>query len=134
MIAPVGLPADERRVPLDLTEPSSSAVGYIHSEFNARVAYAVTQCGIIESKLVEFKRANKLLRASYTLRHSADKKYELDAEMTSDPEIREVEDRIAELESELKLTTAVMESYIKIVEAASREISRRENERTSRGD
>lgn len=135
VLLPVDLPKDEREIPLDLTTGVSSVeVGRIHSEFNARVAHAVTEAGKIESRLIELKRTAKLLRARFTLRHAADKKYELDAAMTRDKDIRKVEDEIAERESMLKMMDAVIVAYTKIVEGASREISRRENERTSRGD
>lgn len=63
-----------------------------------------------------------------------DKKYQLDAEGTLNPEIREHEDRLAEQETYAAILDGVIGGYEKIVEGASREMSRRSNERTSRGD
>jgi hypothetical protein len=134
MIVPVEIPADERTVPLDLTSPGSQEIGRIHSEFNMRAAYAITNAGLIESRLVELRRVSKLLRANFLIRHhDSDKKYERDAEAMTDSKIVNVEDEIAELEAKQKLVDAIIQSYVKIVEASSREISRRENERTRGG-
>ncbi len=109
-------------------------MGSIHSEFNARIAYAITNAGLIESHIIELRRASKLERAKFTLRHPGPKKYEIDAEALLDEKIKEIEDKLASEESRLKILDAIIQGYTKIVEGASREISRRENERTSRGD
>jgi hypothetical protein len=117
-------------VPLDLTGTSSAAVGHIHNEFSVRLGYAITNASIFEGHLIELRRASKLLRANYTLHHqgSGDKKYELDAAMMTDKDIKEVEDEIALEEMKLTILNGVIGGYMKIVEGASREISRRENE------
>lgn len=134
LIVPVGLPADERSVHLDLTEEGSTYVGYIHSEFNARLAYVLTNIGAIESHLVELRREAKILRARYSVSHLDEKKTDRDAAATLDPEIKEVEDKMAEEDAKLKMLQGVADGYVKIIEGASREITRRENERASQGD
>lgn len=100
------------------------------------MAYALTNASIIEAHLIELRRAAKLERANFVIRHrdEGDKKYELDAEAMHDKKIKELEDEIAVEEAKLKLLDGVVAGYAKIVEGASREITRRENERTSRGD
>lgn len=110
------------------------SVGSIHSEFTARLAYVLTNLGLVESHIVELRRASKLERARFLLRHRGPKKYEIDAEALLDPSIMEIEDKLAEEEARMKILEAVAAGYQKIQEGASREISRRENERTSRGD
>lgn len=134
MIVPVELDPDERSVPLDLTEPSSVEVGHVHSEFNARLAYALTNAGMLESHLIELRRSVKLLKADFAVRHIDEKKTDRDAAATLHKPIREIEDEIASEEANMKILEGVIGGYVKIVEGASREISRRENERTSRGD
>jgi len=134
LIVPTDLPADERRIPLDLTGTSSQAVGYIHNEFSVRLGYALTNAAIFEGHLIELRRASKLLRANYMLHNQGDaKKYELDAAMMLSPDIKEIEDEIALEEAKLKILDGVIGGYTKIVEGASREISRRENENKRSG-
>jgi hypothetical protein len=78
----------------------------------------------------------KLLKAVYleANKDDKDKKYELDAAATLDPDIRKIEDRVMEEEVRSKLLDGVIGGYQKIVEGCSREMSRRIGEKTSSGD
>jgi len=134
LIVPADVPADERQIPLDLTGVSSSSVGAIHSEFTARMAFVLFERGQIGSHIMETKRQIKLARATYLTDSDASKKYELDAEATLDPHIKKLEDRLLEHEALATVLDGVLGGYEKIVEGASREMSRRSSERTSRGD
>jgi hypothetical protein len=134
LIVPTDLPADERNVALDLTEPSSQEVGKLHSEFTARLAFVISVISQFQSRLIELRRAAKIERARYAVKHLDEKKMDRDAAATLDPTIKELEDKIAEEEASLKILEGISDSYSKIAEGASREISRRDQERTSRGD
>lgn len=127
------MPNDERRIPLDLTSQSSRVVGEIHSEFTARLGYVLFCIAAIEGHLIELKRSATLLRSHYRISNPG-KKFEVDAEMHHDEGIKEVEDEIATYEAEKVLLEGVASAYTKVVEGASREMTRRSVERTSRGD
>jgi hypothetical protein len=133
---PSGVPADEREIPLDLTGTSSATVGAIHSEFTARLSYALFQRAQTAGHVIQLRREIKLRRAMWieASKGEKDKKYELDAEATLVTDIREHEDRLTEQEVYAALLDGVIGGYEKIIEGSSREMSRRSNERTSRGD
>jgi hypothetical protein len=83
---------------------------------------------------MELKRGIKLARATYLGEGEKARKYELDAEATLDPEIRKLEDRLLAQETMAVMLDGVIGGYEKIVEGASREMSRRIGERTSSAD
>jgi hypothetical protein len=134
LIVPSGVPADEREIPLDLTGESSARVGAIHSEFTARLAYVLFLRGQTASHVMELKREIKLARATFLTEAEKSKKYEVDAEAALDPQIRKLEDRLLAQETLAVVLDGVIGGYEKIIEGSSREMSRRSNERTSRGD
>jgi hypothetical protein len=114
---------------------SSQGVGAVHSEFTVRLSYVIFQRAQTASHVMELKREIKLAKAIFYQEHEdADKKYELDAAATLDPEIQKLEDRLLVQESFAAVLDGVIGGYEKIVEGASREMSRRSSERTSRGD
>jgi hypothetical protein len=132
---PDGAPADERRIPLDLTGLSSQGIGAIHSEFTVRLSYVLFQRAQTASHVMELKREIKIAKAIYYQENEdKEKKYEIDAAATLDPEIAKLEDRLLVQESFAAVLDGVIGGYEKIVEGASREMSRRSSERTSRGD
>lgn len=128
LIAPESVPGDERNIPLDLTGASSKTVGEIHNEFSSRSAYAIYQAAVVQSRLIEDRRALKVTKARLMAKHTGGKKYEVDALVSADEIVEKLEDRIAVDEAQLALIEGVIGAYGKITEGSSREISRRENE------
>jgi hypothetical protein len=133
LVVPGAITADERELRLDFTSVSSKEIGRIHSEFAVRVGYAIYHASIAEADLIEKRRELKLAKARFIDKNQG-KKFEVDAQAALEPEIKKLEDGIAVLERKKALIEGVIGAYLKLQEGSSREISRRENERTSRGD
>ncbi len=135
IIVPDELPPDESSVPLDLTPVSSEIVGKIQSEFRARHGYVLYEIAKLAGRRTSIKRALRLEYAKFRQKIAEEKapKYEKDDQLALHPPIRKLEDEITEIEVKLDLLVAIAEGYMDYAEAASREITRRQNERAQTG-
>lgn len=106
MIAPEGMEASERDVPLDFTPLSSEQVGQQHSEWAVRLGFCLYQLGLRASRLGSLKGAIKDRRVSKD-------------------EIEEANDEIAVLQEEVTILKGIADAYKQFVTAASREMTRR---------
>ena len=131
LIVPDDLDPGEENVPLDFTQPSSRAIGALHSRFAVRHAHSLfvhaKVAGELARKRDELRKRETIFRA----RHADDyeQKWKLDAEMAKNKRIAALRDRIVELEIQSSLFKAVTDGFEVFVKATSREMSRRDSER-----
>lgn len=129
LIVPEEIPGDDETVPLDFTTLGNRDLGGLHSRFAVRHSYALFHSALGASRLVRYRRRLRIAEASFRVRHSGEKKTDVDALMEEDKEISKVRDKIALAEAKQEIVQAVASGYEAIRNAASREISRRLGER-----
>lgn len=106
MIAPEGMSASERYVPLNFTGLSSEGVGQQHSEWAVRLGYAIYEHSLRAARLGYLKGIVKDKRNSAAV-------------------IEKSEDEIAVLQQEVTILKGIIDAYRQFVAAASREMTRR---------
>ena len=106
MIAPEGMEASARDVPLDFTPLSSEAVGQQHSEWAVRLGYCLYEIGLRASRLGFLKGAVKDKRVPKN-------------------KIEDAQEEIAVLQEEVTILKGIADAYKQFVAAASREMTRR---------
>jgi len=106
MIAPEGLEASERDVPLDFTGLSSEAVGQQHSEWAVRLGFCLYEISVRASRLGSLKGAVKDRRIP-------------------DDKIEKAQDEIEVLQEQVTILKGIADAYKQFVTAASREMTRR---------
>jgi hypothetical protein len=132
IIVPEEMPPDEDVVPLDFTRMSSRDIGGLQSRYAVRHAHAIWNLAVLDADLVRLKRDLRIETAKFRIRHKSELKNVVDAMIEMDMEISDILATIAEIEIKRTLVEAVTKSYSGIQAAASREISRRMGEMTSR--
>jgi Protein of unknown function (DUF2694) len=106
MIAPEGVAASDRQVPLDFTGLSSEAVGHQHSEWAVRLAHALYELALRSARLGYLKAVAK------------DKR-------NSERDIEKATDEAMVLQEEVTILKGIVDAYKQFVAAASREMTRR---------
>ena len=106
MIAPEGMEASARDVPLDFTGLSSEGVGQQHSEWAVRLGYCLYEISIRASRLGSLKGAIKDKRVP-------------------ENKIKKAQREISVLQEEVTLLKGIADAYKQFVAAASREMTRR---------
>src|SRR5262245_43654791 len=132
IVAPDEIPTDESAgVPLDFTGLSSRTVGAIHSRYAVRHSHALYHLALLSADLVHLRRNSRISEAKFRVRHSGEKKTEVDALMEKNKHIARTRNKIAECEAKIEVLSAVTQGYEDFRNAASREISRRNGERAA---
>lgn len=131
IVTPEEIPADEDNVPLDFTRESSQNVGALQSRYAVRHSHAIFNAAKIAAEAAHLKREARLARAKFRLRHKGEKVNVVQAMMEDDDTITEIEDKLVELEVKVDLLVAVAQGYADLRDAASREITRRKDERAA---
>lgn len=106
MIAPEGMEASEREVPLDFVGLSSEGVGQQHSEWAVRLGYCLYEISLRASRLGSLKGAVKDKRVP-------------------ENKIEKAQDEIAVLQEEVTILDGIASAYKQFTAAASREMTRR---------
>lgn len=122
---------DEQRFTLDLTAISSIEVGKSHSYWAARHSHAIYQLALRKEKLVILKSELRQLESQWRYRAGDSMpKWATQDAMMQNTEISERHKEIATLEAEVVVIEALVSSYDDFRQAASRELTRRFNERS----
>lgn len=130
---PEGLDPSEEILHLDFTSVTDRMVGAIHSRFSVRHAHALYVRAGIATRLLRLKRKHRIDLAKYRVRHgnrfSTVKALEEDFSLGAGSKL---ERTILALEIKAQIMDSVIEGFMDIVKAASREMSRRDSERSQR--
>jgi hypothetical protein len=134
LVVPDDLDPGEEHVPLDFTQPSSAAIGALHSRFAVRHSHALFVQARTATDLAVVRHELRQAEAIYRARHGDDHgaKWKLDTEMARSKRIGKLRNRVTELEIQLELVKAVTDGYEDLRNAASREMFRRDSERPAR--
>jgi division protein CdvB (Snf7/Vps24/ESCRT-III family) len=134
LIVPDDLDPEDEKIPLDFTVAPSRAIGAIHSRFAVRHAHGIYVIARTRNRLTALRRQLRIEQARYrTLnRDKFQKKYQLDDAMKNSKRVSRLERQIEKSEIQLEVQEAVVEGFLDVVRAASREMSRRESERAPR--
>ena len=130
---PEGLDPSEEIIRLDFTSVSDRHVGAIHSRFSVRHAHALYIRAGVATRLLRLKRKHRLDLAKYRVRNELKFKTlkALEESFSLGPGAK-LEATIMGLEIKATLMDSIIEGFMDIVRAASREMSRRDSERSSR--
>lgn len=132
IVAPDEIPSDEAEgVHLDFTGLGSRTIGAIHSRYAVRHSHAIYHVALRVADLVRLRRDARISEAKFRVRHSGEKKTDVDALMEKNKHIAHVRDRIANLEAEVEILQAVALGYEDLRNAASREMTRRIGEKAA---
>lgn len=134
LIVPDDLDPEDETVPLDFTVASSQAIGAIHSRFAVRHAHGIYLLARTRNRFLALRRQLRIEQAKFRSLHKDDfdRKYELDDEMLKSKRIARLDRQITECEITMEVQQAVVEGFLDVVKAASREMSRRSDERAPR--
>lgn len=134
LLIPGKLSDDEALAPLDFTSISSREVGRQHSYWAVRHSHLIFLVGNLRAEVGNAKHDLKNLETAWMLRHVGDfkTKWEAEAAALQNKKIKRIRARLVQAESSLTRYEALAESYQGLMQAASREISRRSDERASR--
>ena len=134
LVVPDDLDPEAENVPLDFTQPSSAAIGALHSRFAVRHAHALFVQARIATDLAHVRNSLRQKESRFRARHSDDyeQKWRLDSEISADKTISRLRERQVELEVHLDMVKAVADGYEDLRNAASREMFRRDSERPPR--
>lgn len=131
LIVPQEMDDKEAYAPLDFTSESSKIVGQQNSYWTVRFSHLVFLVGVLDSDLGNLKHDLKMKEAEWRRKNEKNftAKYKADDAMWRNKEIKRMRTQVARAESSLKKYNALLESYRALREAASREITRRTQER-----
>jgi len=131
LIVPEKLDDNEAHVPLDFTTASSRIVGQQYSHWSVRYSYLVYLVGLIDAELGNLKHDLKAAEAAWRRANLQNfkAKYHADDAMWRNKKIKQLREKIAGLEATSTRYNGLLESYKALREAASREITRRTQER-----
>ena len=134
LVVPDELDPSAEDVPLDFTQPSSGAIGALHSRFAVRHAHALFVTARIATDLAHVKNSLRQREARFRATYADDfsAKWKLETEMSGDKRIRRLRRRQVELEVQLEMVKALTDGYEDLRNAASREMFRRDSERGPR--
>ena len=130
---PEGLDPSEEIIALDFTSVSDRHVGAIHSRFSVRHAHALYIRAGVATRLLRLKRKHRLELAKYRVRNELKFKTlkALEESFSLGPGSK-LEGTIMNLEIKATMMDSIIEGFMDIVKAASREMSRRDSERSAR--
>lgn len=134
LIVPDDLDPENETVPLDFTSLNNRRVGAIHSRFAVRHAHALFVRAGNATEVLSVRRKHRLALASFRIRMG--KKFRTDKACTEafskSKTGKQLEKQLLKLEIKAELLDAVIGGYEDITKAASREMSRRDSERSPR--
>lgn len=134
LIVPDDLDPGEEAVNLDFTSISDRAVGAIHSRFAVRHAHALYVRAGFATEILRLKRKQRLALAKFRVRN--ERKYRTDKALVDAFVLTdkggELDKALMKLEVKAEILDAVTEGFLDIVKAASREMARRDSERSPR--
>jgi hypothetical protein len=128
---PEEIPSDEDNVPLDFTRLSNRGIGHLQSRYAVRHAHAIFAAAKVGSDVAAIKRELRMEKAKFRLRHKPEKVNVVQAMMEDDETITELEDKLLEVEAKEGILSAIAQGYADLRDAASREITRRKDERAA---
>lgn len=131
IVTPEEIPPDEDSVPLDFTRESNQGIGALQSRYAVRHAHAIFNAAKLTSDAATLKRELRMERAKFRVRYKDEKVNVVQAMMEMDDEITELEGKLLEVEAKEGLLSAVAQGYADLRDAASREITRRMQERAA---
>src|SRR5580765_1707924 len=133
IIVPEGLDPSEEILHLDFTAVSDRHIGAIHSRFSVRHAHALYVRAGLATRLLRLKRKHRIDLAKHRVRYGSDfptiKALEEDFSLGAGEKL---EGTLMQLEIKATVMDSVIEGFMDIVKAASREMSRRDSERSQR--
>ena len=134
LVVPEEIPSDEDLIPLDFTRLDRRDVGALHSRYAVRHAYAIFVTAKTAAELAYAKRDLRFHLAKFRHAKHGDFKtrYELDDASLRNKAIRQLSDRVTELEAHLTVLEAVSAGYEDFRNAASREMTRRYGEQAAK--
>lgn len=121
--------------PLDFTSVTSREVGRQHSVWAVRHAYLIYMIGVVRSEVANLKYDLKNGEARWMLNHQGEYKNKWEAEHAAgarSKEIKRLRKLLLHSETQLMRYEALASSYQSLMQAASREMSRRADERNTR--
>lgn len=136
LLTPSQLSDDKRDyAPLDFTSISSREVGRQHSAWATRQAHLIFLIGNLRAEMGNVKHDLKNAEAEWLVRHGAKYKTKWQAEYAvgkRSKRVRRLRKQLAKAEAGLTRFEALSESYKVLREAASREMTRRIDERATK--
>ncbi len=133
VIVPDGLDPSEEVIRLDFTSLTDRAVGAVHSRFSVRHAHALYVRAGVATRLLRLKRKHRIELAKHRVRNGS--KFRTAKALEEDYSLNagaKLEGTILSLEIKAQLMDSVIEGFMDVVKAASREMSRRDSERSQR--
>jgi len=123
-------------VPLNFTTLSSREVGRQHSTWSVRHSHLIFLVGNLRAEVGNLKHDLKNAEAAWIVKHVGDykNKWEADYALAASKKIRRMRETLKRAEASLIRYEALSQSYEGLRNAASRELSRRASERTSKYD
>lgn len=136
LLIPGKLEDTEALAPLDFTSVSSREVGRQHSYWAVRHSHLIFLVGNLRAEVGNVKHDLKNLEAQWMIKHVGDFKTKWEAEyaMSRNKKIKRMRFDLSRVEASLTRYEGLAEAYAGLRNAASREIARRSDERTSSGD
>lgn len=132
LIVPDHLDPDDEELHLDFTRLGDRQVGAVHSRFAVRHAHALFIRAGVASERLRLQRKHRLALGAFRV-HRGDE-FRTDKACTEafsrSKDGKRIEKRMMALEIKATMLDAVIGGYDDIVRAASREMSRRDSERT----
>lgn len=127
VIVPDELDSTSETLRVDFTRLNSRAIGAVHSRFCNRLAHALYVRAQVETEKLPLERKLHIEQARYRIRHESDFKTvkALEAAMSLDKRIKQMQNEILTLEVREVALDAVIKGYESIIRAASRDMSRR---------
>lgn len=118
---------------MDFTAVSDRAIGAIHSRFSVRHSHALYVRAGVAVALLRAKRRHRLELAKFRVRNESKyKTVKALEEAYSLGQGSSLEQKIVQLEIKATLMDSIIEGFMDVVKAASREMSRRDSERSQR--
>lgn len=121
--------------PLDFTSISSREVGRQHSAWAVRQAHLIFLIGNLRAEIGNARHELKNAESEWLIQHSGEFKTKWEAEYAvgrRSKRVKRLREKLSRGESSLSRYEALSESYKVLREAASREMSRRADERASK--
>jgi len=134
LLIPGRLDDKEALAPLDFTAVNSREVGRQHSYWAVRHSHLIFLVGNLRAEVANLKHDLKNFEADWMVKHLGEfkNKWEADHAVGRDKRIKSLRGKLRTAEASLLRYEALAASYEGLRNAASREMSRRADERASR--
>jgi hypothetical protein len=134
VIVPLIMDDEVVHAPLDFTSITSREVGRQHSQWAVRHAHLIYLIGVVQAELGNVKYDLKNAEARWMLRHKGEFKNKWEAEhaASASKKIRLLRRKVIKAQNALTKYESLATSYQSLMQAASREIARRSEERNTR--